>query len=226
MDLSRIDAIIFDNDGVLVDSEVIHLAVERELLAEMGLIYDHASYLKRFVGLSNADYRVELNRDHVAKFGTPFPVDFGATLFERVWPRIEADLQPMPGIERMLSHVRRAIAVASSAPIKRLTRKLELTGLHDRFAPHIYSSDQVDKGKPAPDLFLYASRRLSVPADRCMVVEDSVNGVIAGRAAGMLTVGFVGGGHVDQAHAARLVDAGAHFVVDHHDALHAFLTMD
>ena len=226
MDLSSIDAIIFDNDGVLVDSETIHLAVELELLAEMGLSYDHAAYLQRFVGLSNADYRAELNRDHHAAFGTPFPEDFGARLYKKVWPRIETELQPLPGVATLVSRYGGPVAVASSAPTERLRRKLELTGLQHLFAPHIYSSDHVENGKPAPDLFFYAASQLNVAPDRCMVIEDSVNGVRAGRAAGMLTVGFTGGGHIDRGHARRLEAAGAHIVVNTHDALLAYLAKD
>ena len=223
MDLSSIDAIIFDNDGVLVDSETIHVAAERELLAEMGLVYEHGAYLKRFVGLSNSDFHRELDRDHQAIFDRPFPSDFSDRLRARVWPRIESELQPLPGVADLVQSFGGPVAVASSAIFERLTRKLEITGLHELFDPHIYSFQHVPNGKPAPDLFLHAAARLGVAPERCLVLEDSVNGVIAGRAAGMVTFGFVGGGHVDDEHGARLKAAGAHDVINsHHDLIGRF----
>lgn len=219
MDLSSVDAIIFDNDGVLVDSETIHVAVERELLAEMGLVYEHGAYLKRFVGLSNLDFHREIDRDHRAQFDRPFPSDFSDRLRARVWPRIETELRALPGVADLVQSFGGPVAVASSAIVERLTRKLEITRLHDLFHPHIYSSEHVANGKPAPDLFLHAAERLGVAPERCLVLEDSVNGVIAGRAAGMITFGFVGGGHVDDDHGPRLKAAGAHDVIASHSEL-------
>ncbi|MEL6856940.1 MAG: HAD family phosphatase [Pseudomonadota bacterium] len=216
MDLSHISAIIFDNDGVLVDSEAIHVAVERELLAEMGLIYDQSSYMSRFVGLSSKDFEAALAGDHQVRLGTLFPNDFRARLDARVWPRMEAELLALPGITGLVQQFGGKVAVASSAEMPRLIQKLQLTALYDVFAPHIYSSDHVEKGKPAPDLFLHAAAKLSAEPSGCMVVEDSVNGIKAARAAGMLPVGFVGGGHADPDHAARLRAAGAKLVLDSH----------
>lgn len=219
MDVSQIEAIIFDNDGVLVDSEAIHVAVERELLAEMGLAYDLPTYMARFVGLANADFHAALASDHEARLGTPFPDDFRSRLDARVWPRMEVELRALPGVQDLVSTFAGSVAVASSATVPRLHQKLELTGLTEVFAPHIYSADYVERGKPAPDLFQYAARKLSVAPERCLVIEDSLNGVRAGRAAGMLTIGFTGGGHVDAGHQARLFEAGAHHVIAHHDEL-------
>ena len=222
MDLSHISAIIFDNDGVLVDSEAIHVAVERELLGEMGLHYDHATYMSRFVGLSNKDFHAALARDHEAQLGLPFPQDFRTRLDARVWPRMEVELLALPGIQDLVEHFSGAIAVASSAQVSRLTQKLELTGLRDLFSPHIFSSDHVANGKPAPDLFLHAAAQIKVAPKQCLVVEDSVNGIRAASAAGMLPVGFVGGGHVDEGHRARLEKAGAALIVASHAELQSY----
>lgn len=224
MTLSDIDAIIFDNDGVLVDSEVIHIAAERELLAEIGLVYDYPTYISRFVGLKNSDFHAELARDFEVETGQSFPADFRSRLDARVWPRMEAELKPVPGIDDLLTAFSGPIAVASSAGVSRLHQKLTLTGLFERFAPHIYSSDHVENGKPAPDLFLHAAAKLGAAPTRCMVIEDSVNGVIAGRAADMFTVGFTGGGHSDNVHADRLKQAGAHTCVAGHAELTAIFT--
>ena len=223
MDLSHISAIIFDNDGVLVDSEAIHVAVERELLAEMGLVYDQPTYMSRFVGLSNKDFHAALACDHEAQLGRPFPDDFRTRLDARVWPRMETELRALRGGRELARHFRGAVAVASSATVPRLTQKLELTGLYEVFAPHIYSSDHVANGKPAPDLFLHAAAKLSAAPEQCLVVEDSVNGILAARAAGMVPMGFVGGGHVDAGHAERLMQAGAIRVVSCHADLQTLL---
>ena len=216
MPLTDCDAIIFDSDGVLVDSEKIHVAVERELLAELGLFYDHETYLTRFVGLSNPDFYAQLASDYAGRVGGAFPDDFGARLQERIWPRIEAELCPIDGVAQLVEAFGGKVAVGSSAPLDRLTKKLELTGLASLFAPHIYSVDHVQNGKPAPDLFLHAARQIGVPAERCAVVEDSVNGVKAALAANMTPIGFVGGGHADAGLAERLEASGAAYLVSSH----------
>lgn len=223
MDFSGIEAIIFDNDGVVVDSETIHVAVERAFLAELGLEYDSGTYLSRFVGLKNADFHAALNQDFRTKFGAPLPRDFRDRLDARAWPRLEMELQAMTGISELVKSFGGKVAIASSASEARLYQKLEITGLTGLFAPWIYSSDYVENGKPEPDLFLYAADKLGVPARHCLVVEDSVNGVIAGRAAGMSTVGFTGGGHTDANHATRLKLAGADFCVESHAELATLL---
>lgn len=225
MDFSNIDAIIFDNDGVLVDSEVIHIDAERELLAELGLEYNLQTYIGRFVGLSNADFHSELSRDYEVRFSRTFPDDFSARLKARVWPRIEAELRPIPGVVELVHKFGGPVAVASSAVLPRLNRKLQLTNLFELFAPHVYSSDHVVRGKPEPDLFVHAAKMLGVLPSRCMVIEDSVNGVIAGVRADMLTVGFLGGSHLDAGHRDRLREAGANMIAENHDEISSYFAL-
>ncbi len=216
MDLSTCKAIIFDSDGVLVDSEVIHIEVEREMLAELGLSYDREEYLSRFVGLSYPDFYSQLASDYQARIGGAFPADFGARLHERTEPRIEAELRPLGGVTQLVEAFSGKVAVGSSAPTDKLVKKLEITKLAELFAPHIYSVDAVSSGKPAPDLFLHAAKQIEVPPERCAVIEDSINGIRAARAAGMLPIGFVGGSHADQGLADRLFANGASLVVSSH----------
>lgn len=223
MQRSAWDALIFDSDGVLVDSEVIHIAVERELLAELGLTYDHKTYLTRFVGLSNADFYSQLASDMAARTGEEFPADFGRKLQERLWPRIERDLRPIAGVEQLIKAFGGKVAVGSSAPFEKLMRKLAITRLAHLFSNHIYSADNVRFGKPAPDLFLHAAKMLGVSPDRCAVIEDSVNGVLAARAAGMTPIGFVGGGHADTGLGDRLLANGAVFLVSSHAEIEELL---
>lgn len=109
--------------------------------------------------------------------------------------------------------------MASSSPRAELLEKLERTGLRQTFDPHIYSAEQVERGKPAPDVFLFAAAQLAAPPLDCVVIEDSVNGVLAARAAGMRVWGFIGGSHADAAMGRRLAEAGADSIIPHHEAL-------
>lgn len=218
-----IDALIFDNDGVVVDSEIIHVSAEREFLAELGLHYEHEVYLSKFVGLSLTDYYSTLTVDYLHATGKPLPNEFGAELRKRVWPRIERELQPLPGVRAVAAYFPDAIAVASSAPIERVIRKLEIVELHDLFAPHVYSAEQVQNGKPAPDLFMFAAAELGFAPSRCAVIEDSVHGIRAAKSAGMIAIGFDGGGHADVGLRARLSDAGADLIINAHTEILPFI---
>lgn len=221
MRLNTPDAIIFDCDGVLVNSEVIHIAAELELLAQIGLVYERETYLTRFVGLSNADFHVELRSDYVRLTGDEFPSYFGSQLDQIVWPRIEAELAAIDGAADLVRAFSGKVAVGSSSPYQKLVKKLEITGLKSLFAPHIYSADHVRAGKPAPDLFLHSAAQLDVDPGRCVVIEDSVHGVLAAIAAGTTPIGFVGGGHCDVGLGQRLLANGAEMVVTHHNQITA-----
>lgn len=137
---------------------------------------------------------------------------------------MDAELEAVPGIQDVLERWQGPKAVASSSSLRRLQEKLSQTGLARYFHPHVYSGEQVQNGKPAPDLFLFAADRLDLSPDRCLVIEDSANGVRAAAAAGMTVWGFTGGGHADAGLASRLSDAGAAQVVPDHAALKALLT--
>ena len=202
-------AVIFDCDGVLVDSEGISIAVERKHLHRIGLEYDLEDYLNRFVGLTDDDFYRELESDYGDLFKGDFPSDFAESVKSERWLRFEKELSSIEGVEAFLDHWDGAMAVASSSPVASLRRKLEITGLHRRFDPHIYSGEQVERGKPAPDLFLFAASRLGCIADACLIIEDSVNGVRAGLAAGMEVWGFTGGAHADPGLHDRLKRVGA-----------------
>lgn len=204
-----ISAIIFDCDGVLVDSEIIYTAVERKHLSRLGLHYDSTAYQTRFVGLADDDYINKLASDYQARGKGLFPDEYAANVKAESAARIEAELQAIDGIKPLLQRLNASTAVASSSSVGALQKKLDLTGLHQYFSPHIYSGEQVQRGKPAPDLFLLAATRLGVTPENCVVVEDSVNGVSAGVAAGMKVWGFTGGGHADAGLQDRLMAAGA-----------------
>ena len=205
--------LIFDCDGVLVDSEAVYLTVELAALAELGVRYDRTSYVRTFMGLSPDRWRRDLAADVEARTGAPLPPAFFVELDATLRRAIYDHLRPVPGAREAVAAVDGPRCVASSTPWARLTWKLVRTGLDDLFGPHVYSADAVDHGKPAPDLFWHAAAGMGIDAARCVVVEDSVNGVLAGVAAGMTVIGFVGGGHCVDRHADMLRDAGATAVI-------------
>lgn len=213
------DAIIFDCDGVLVDSEVLAIRGERTALADLGLSYTPEEYVRRFVGLHDGLFFDHLRADYLAAHGRAAPDDFEEQVLAGR-RREMAALSVIRGADRALAAARRAagkIAVASSSRAAFLKGKLERMGLYDLAAPHVYSADLVANGKPAPDIFLYAAEKLAAAPARCLVLEDSVNGVKAGRAAGMTVWGFTGGGHCYDGYGARLADAGADRIIAHYD---------
>lgn len=214
------DAVIFDCDGVLVDSEVLAIRGERAALGALGLPYTPEEYVRRFVGLHDGLFFDHLQSDYLAAHGRAAPADFE----ERVLAgrrREMAALEIIDGADRALAVARDkvgAVAVASSSRAPFLEGKLKRMGLFDFVAPHVYSADLVAAGKPAPDIFLYAARKIGVSPPRCLVLEDSVNGVRAGLAAGMTVWGFTGGGHCYDGYGARLAEAGAKRVIADHAA--------
>jgi HAD superfamily hydrolase (TIGR01509 family) len=114
----------------------------------------------------------------------------------------------------MLDSLAREVCVASSGTPERLHHALSLVGLFERFDPQIFSASMVARGKPAPDLFLYAADRMGVRPQRCVVVEDSLPGVAAATAARMIAIGFTGGSHCAPGHASLLTAQGAALVID------------
>lgn len=205
------DAVIFDCDGVLVDSEVLAIRGERGALEQFGLVYSPEDYVRSFVGLHDRAFFAALRADYRAAHGRDAPEDFEDLVLEGR-RRERHLLQPVAGADAALRAARARfdrIGVASSSRAHFLQSKLERTALYDLAAPHVYSADLVAEGKPAPDIFLYTADRLGVAPGRCLVLEDSENGVRAGVAAGMTVWGFLGGGHIFAGHDARLLAAGA-----------------
>jgi HAD superfamily hydrolase (TIGR01509 family) len=182
------ELVIFDCDGVLVDSEPISVRVDAAVLAEVGLALSEEEIIDRFVGRSPSVMRGAIE-EHL---GHPVSEDW----LERTRPRyreaLKRELRPIDGIEEALDGISVATCVASSSEPDELAFKLKLTGLYERFAGRIFSAVEVRNGKPAPDLFLYAGRQMGVRPDACAVVEDSQYGVQAARAAGMRAFGYTG----------------------------------
>jgi len=208
-----VQAVIFDCDGVLVDSEILAHEVETQVLDEIGLHYDRHEFTARFMGMSDAAFFAALEADGQARLGRSISAEIRGPMNERMRRAVEERLTEVPGALRAVAALRHAKAVASSSTADRLANKLRKTGLWDHFAPLIFSAEHVTHAKPAPDLFLHAARALAVQPAHCLVIEDSINGVVAGRVAGMRVWGFGGGGHMSERLTARLAEAGAERIV-------------
>jgi beta-phosphoglucomutase-like phosphatase (HAD superfamily) len=206
------DAVIFDCDGVLVDSEVLHLEAEMATLEAYGIPFDLAEYKHRFLGMHHGMFFEALGEEAHKRTGRPLPATFREDLYGAYRSRFER-MGMVEGAAEAAAALGLPRAVASSSGVEGLNRKLEMTGLLPLFEPHVYSADLVAQGKPAPDIFLYAAEKLGADPARCLVLEDSVNGVLAGRAAGMTVWGFTGGGHMDEVAGERLSAAGAERVI-------------
>lgn len=215
--------IIFDCDGVLVNSEEIYIAAELEFLAEIGAVFEQASYMQSFMGLSPSMWREKLRPAVEQNLGKTLPADFFDRMQTSAASRIETDLAALPDAYGTIGEISALRCVASSTPSVRLHWKLRRAGLIDLFAPHIFSSDMVKNGKPAPDLFLHAAATMGIEPADCLVVEDSANGVLAGKAAGMKVVGLTAGGHCLDGHADILSSSGADVIVESYAALPAAL---
>lgn len=203
------DAVIFDCDGVLIDSETIAHEVELDAFQRIGLFFDSKEYRARFQGLTVKSWGEALNERHMAQRGGPLPAGFVEQLSAEITRRILSDIRPIAGAVDAACAFRGAKAIASSSPKLELHGKVRALGLWDVFDGHVFSGDDVERGKPAPDLFLLAAGRLGVPGSRCVVIEDSVNGVRAGVAAGMTVWGFSGAPHCHPDQARDLLAVGA-----------------
>lgn len=207
-------AIIFDCDGVLVNSEVIYKTSERLFLEQVGLIYETSEFFRRFMGRSEESFFEEVGKDHMEKHGLPLPHDFKESLLAHIHTEFETKLDSVAGMIELVRSVMHPKAVASSSPTQDLHLKLNKTGYQGLFGDHVYSARMVAHGKPEPDLFLYTADKINMAPQDCVVVEDSGNGVIAALRAGMKVIGFTDGGHCPAGHDRVLKDIGAHNVAN------------
>jgi HAD superfamily hydrolase (TIGR01509 family) len=192
--------VIFDCDGVLVDSEPVANRVFADALHELGLDMTFEDVCREFTGLSMSRCVTLIEK----RMGRPLPPGFVDDVQRRTFDEFRRDLQPVAGVVEALDRIDLPACVASSGELEKMRLTLGITGLLPRFEGKLYSAEQVARGKPAPDLFLFAARQMGLPPGGCAVVEDSVPGVLAARTAGMRALGYAGAGEDD-----RLRDAGA-----------------
>lgn len=206
-----LDLVVFDCDGVLVDSEALVVGVESEMLTEAGFAIGADEIAERFVGLSYTTMMATIESEH----GRPVPAQLNREIQQAALDMFPSHLRPVPGIEQLLGSLERERCVASSSDLDRINLSLSVCDLQQYFDPErIFSAQMVSNGKPAPDLFLLAAERIGAPTDGCLVIEDSPAGVTAACAAGMGVVGLVAGGHARPSLGDRLLAAGATEVFD------------
>jgi len=216
--VTRPGLIIFDCDGVLVDSELIDARIRSECFRAEGFEVTLED-LRANPGTSPAG----LARMIQERFGRPMPEGFMAATRAKIMNAFTDELRAIEGISELLESVTVPICVASNSHPDRVRHSLEVTRLLRFFEPHVYSATMVERAKPAPDLFIFAAERLNTAPADCVVIEDSIHGIMAAQAAGMEVIGFCGGSHCPTGHDERLREAGCKLVFPRMDALGAFL---
>ncbi len=184
--MPRFDLVIFDCDGVLVDSETLGNRVIARVATELGAAMTEAEALALFRGCKMAYCVAEIER----RLGRAVPASFVSDLRARMADAFRLELRPIDGVAAALDAIDLPVCVASSGPREKILLTLGLTGLLPRFEGRIFSAYDVGSWKPDPGLFLHAAAAIGASPDRCAVIEDSVLGVRAGRAAGMTVFGF------------------------------------
>jgi len=201
--------VIFDCDGVLVDSEIIAHELLAQMMTELGHPMTTAESIERFGGRSLTDTLALIE----GILGRKVPADLGERYGRRLAEHLRRDLKPVAGVKAAVAALPYRHCVGSSSSFARIRLSLEVTGLAPLFGDNIFSATQVAHGKPAPDLYLLAARTMDAAPGHCVVVEDSPLGVQAAVAAGMAAIGFTGAGHATADLAQALATAGARRVL-------------
>ena len=205
------ELVIFDCDGVLVDSETIALGCARKAFGELGVSLSDERTRDLFLGVSQPAMRATA----LTTLGVDLPEGFESGLTQRTVAAFERELKGVEGLREALSGLGAPVCVASSSPPERIRASLRIVGYADLFSARVYSATEVEHGKPAPDLVLHAARRLGAQPAGCLVIEDSAPGVVAARRAGMTAFGFTGGAHAHgRKYRERLAAAGAVAIFD------------
>jgi HAD superfamily hydrolase (TIGR01509 family) len=204
------DLIIFDCDGVLVDSEVISCRAHSELLTRHGHPIAPHQVLDRFLGMSDRETRLMIE----SETGRKLPEDFEDQVKQATLRFYADDLRAISHVGEALAAIGLPRCVASSGTPEKIRHGLACAGLYDLLAPNIFSASEVERGKPAPDLFLFAAAQMQAAPARCLVIEDSLPGIAGAVAAGMTVLGFHGGSHCRPGYGATLRAAGAIMTFD------------
>ncbi|MEL7429343.1 MAG: HAD family phosphatase [Pseudomonadota bacterium] len=209
--MSAIELVIFDCDGVLIDSEIVAAAAELEVYREFGVEMEPMEFAARMAGMSSPQVKLQME------------ADLGMTLPDRVIPdsrklvneKVIAEAQLILDADAVLDLFDQPRCICSNSPPERLKQVLSRVGLHDRFRPYVFSAQETDPPvfKPKPDVFLRALQEFSVPARQTIVIEDSTHGVEGARSAGCRVIGFTGATHTYPGHADDLISAGAETVI-------------
>lgn len=192
MQTTDIDLIIFDCDGVLIDSEIISSTILISLLNDAGVSVDYQYFQQWFLGRSFPKVADSVRR----KFNVVLPDDFEATYRHRLFEAFSTELKSTSGVGEVLANLSKPTCVATSSTPARVRKSLELTGLAHFFGRDVFTASEVKNGKPAPDLFFHTAQKMNVAPEKCLVIEDSLPGMEAGVAAGMIVWRFTGASHL------------------------------
>ena len=206
--MARSRLVIFDCDGVLVDSEPLAAKAYERVYEKHGMPGIHGGIIAQCVGMKQSDIIAKI-KDLT---GHQFPLDADGDIWAETKLLFSEELKPTPGIAAFLDRLEGDRCVASSSSVERINHSLAVTGLAHFFGEAIFSSSMVKNGKPAPDIFLYAAEKMGAKPADCIVIEDSPFGIQGAVAADMIAIGYIGGGHTYPEHAARLKAAGADYV--------------
>ncbi len=204
--MARFDLVIFDCDGVLIDSEIISARMLVAELSRLGLTIDLPYVERHFLGRSYPVVMETIRRE----FGVDLPADFEAQYREALLAAFRQGLRVVPHVHSVLEGIGVPFCVATSSSPRRVEMSLALAGLSGLVGERVFTSTLVARGKPAPDLFLFAANRMGARPDRTLVIEDSLTGIRAGLAAGMTVWRFVGGSHLGPGAAEEPPDARPH----------------
>jgi HAD superfamily hydrolase (TIGR01509 family) len=208
--------ILFDNDGTIVDSEIIAVRSTLQLLKEHGLTLDEQTYSKRFPGL--------LERDILAILKTEYGVEVGPDYFERLrklhHDGFAQNLRVIPGMAGLFRALRTPRSMVSNGSVRHVEYCLRRVRLRSALDGQIFSAEHVENPKPHPDVYTYALDQLGLHPSDTVVVEDSPTGVQAAKAAGIRVVGFLGAAHIHDGHDEKLLERGADFIAEDAKALH------
>lgn len=209
--VTEIQLVIFDCDGVLIDSEIVAAAAELEIYSEFGVEMDIHEFSKRMAGMEAGAVKKQIEAD----LGMELPDRVIPDTRKRVNEKVGLEAKLIPGADTVLDQLDQARCICSNAPPERLTQVLSRVGLYDRFRPYVFSAQETDPPlfKPMPDIFLKALAEFEVKAGQTVVVEDSVPGIEGARRAGCRVIGFTGATHTYPAHADHLIEAGAETVI-------------
>lgn len=203
--MEEVQLIVFDCDGVLIDSEILVCTLVSEELTRLGYPITPQEVVRQYAGRPER----EILADIAERWGRPVPPAYKEAMTRRIHHAYTTELQAIPGVRETLGQITLPICVASSTAPPKLKLGLNFVGLYDFFAPNVVSASYVAHGKPAADVFVYAAGWMRTPVHHCLVIEDSLPGVRAAVAAGMRVFGFTGGSHCTPQHGPALLAAGA-----------------
>lgn len=201
--------VLFDNDGTIVDSEIIAARIMLKLLDQYGLQLSERDYNMRFPGLRTRDIVIALQ----AEEGFEAPPDFIRQVHDEHRAEFHRSLRAIQGMPALFKSLKVPKSMVSNGSVLHVERCLKKVRLHHALDGFIFSAEQVENPKPSPDVYLFALEKLGLSPHETLVVEDSVTGILAAKAAGIQSVGFLGATHIHDGHGQKLWDAGADFVV-------------